>query len=130
MSAMAARKEHRQQTASSSDNNRDVVISTRVPVAEAERIKRFARAAQVSVSKYLRLSATDEWEQMRITPPKPRKVRAKVEMQAVSELNRVGVNLWQIVRHMNRGGAVGSRELHAAIAEIRAAVAKLAGDAD
>lgn len=124
---MSARREHRSKRG---DDNRDVVISTRIPVAEADRIKQKARAAQISVSKYLRLAAADEWEQLRITPAKPRKVRAKVEMQAVSELNRVGVNLWQIVRHMNRGGAVGSRELHDAISEIRAAVAKLAGDAD
>ncbi len=128
---MTARRKLQPKSDSSSDgDSRDVVISTRVPVAEAERIKRFARTAQVSVSRYLRLAATDEWEQMRITPPKPRKIKAKVEMQAVSELNRVGVNLWQIVRHMNRGGAVCSGELHDAIAEIRAAVAKLAGDAD
>ncbi|NJM82914.1 MAG: hypothetical protein HC844_10820 [Tabrizicola sp.] len=126
---MAARTEQGSKS-SDGDDSRDVVISTRIPLAEAERIKRQARAAQISVSRYLRLAATEAWEQLRITPPKPRKLRAKVEMQAVSELNRVGVNLWQIVRHMNRGGAVGSRELHDAIAEVRAAVAKLAGDAD
>jgi hypothetical protein len=49
-------------------------------------------------------------------------------MAAVHELNRVGVNLWQLVRHLHEGGGVAAHHLHEAIADVRAAVAKLTGD--
>ena len=37
------------------------------------------------------------------------------------------VNLWQIAKHLNFGGGIPA-DLHDAIAEVRAAVEKLAGD--
>jgi hypothetical protein len=105
------------------ESRRDVVIAARVTVAEADAIEAKARALRISVSRLLRSAAYDDWARAVYEPPK--KQRARVEMEAVRELNRVGVNLWQLVRHLHDGGGVATHHLDEAIADVRAAVARL-----
>lgn len=90
-------------------------------VTEDERAQIEARAAEAgaTVSNYARAVALTG------APPAPR--RNATDAAALSELNRVGVNLWQITKHLNFGGSIPT-DLHEAIADVRAAVEKLGGD--
>ncbi|WP_405402752.1 plasmid mobilization protein [Paracoccus sp. Ld10] len=105
------------------EDTRQERIAFRVTLDERLRIETAAAAAGASVSDYVRaVSLTSK-------PPRPRRTRDSVNAPAISELNRVGVNLWQITKHLNFGGSIPP-DLHEAIEEVRAAVAKLAGGDD
>lgn len=101
------------------DEARSARIAFRVTEDERAQIEARAVAAGVTVSNYARAVV--------LTGAPPAPPRHAADAAAISELNRVGVNLWQIAKHLNFGGGIPA-DLHDAIAEVRAAVEKLAGD--
>lgn len=101
---------------------RSARVVFRVTENERSEVEAAAKEAGLSVSEYARNRTT--WT---YGTPAPRKATTDIEARALSELNRVGVNLWQISRHLNYGGSIPN-DLSDAIAEVRAAVAKLAGN--
>lgn len=99
-------------------------VAFRVTEAELQAIESMAAADHLSVSEFARSCALAEQGQLR--PTTPGKVQATVDAKAVAELNRVGVNLYQVMK-MLRFGHTSGPDLTDTIAEVRAAVAKLAG---
>ena len=97
---------------------RSARIAFRVTEGERAQIEAAAAATGATVSDYARALVT--------TANPPRQRRGKLAAAALSEMNRVGVNLNQIAFVLNRGGAV-PLDLAETIAEVRAAVEKLAG---
>lgn len=93
-------------------------VAFRVTEAERFQIEAAAAAAGVSVSDYARALVA--------TARPPRASRDKIAASVLAELNRVGVNLNQIARHLNRNPAGVPAALSDAIAEVRAAVERLA----
>lgn len=101
-------------------------IAFRVTAKERAEIEERARSADLSVSDYARDCVNwGRWGYRDL--PAPRKERQEIDRQAISALNRVGNNLWQITRRLNYGGSVPN-DLVEAIDEVRAAVAKLSED--
>lgn len=98
---------------------RSTQIVVRLTEDERAQIEARAAASGVRVSAYVRALV--------LTGAPPAPPRGATDAAAISELNRVGVNLWQIVKHLNFGGGIPA-DLHEAIAEVRAAVEKLARD--
>lgn len=115
---MASKKTGRPEK--SSKDARQERIAFRVTLDERLQIEAAAAVAGVTVSDYVRVIS------LTARPPRPRKQREAVNAAAISELNRVGVNLWQITKHLNFGGSI-PHDLGEVVAEVRAAVAKLAG---
>lgn len=89
--------------------------SIRVNAAEMAFIEQQAATAGLPVSAYARDVLTRRKIAARQTP---------IDDKMLFELNRCGVNLHQIVRHLNYGGSVPN-DLPAVIDELRAAIAKV-----
>ncbi len=92
-------------------------VAFRVTQDEADRLQIAADRAGVTVSEYCRAAALGA----RLRARKERDVSS-----ALVELNRVGVNLNQIARALNRGTGLPS-DLSEVLDEVRAAVERLAG---
>lgn len=99
---------------------RSARVAFRVTEDELRDIKAAAALRKLSISEYARAKATQHLPSY--TPPK---AKPGPNALALSELNRVGVNLWQITRSINFGGSIPN-DLSDAITDVRAAVAKLA----
>lgn len=99
---------------------RSARVAFRVTEEELRDIKSYAALRSLSVSEYARAKATKHLPSY--TPPK---AKPGPNALALSELNRIGVNLWQITRSLNFGGSIPN-DLSNAIDEVRTAVAKLA----
>lgn len=92
----------------------------RVSAAESALIEERASRAGLSVSAYLREAALDR----DISPP-----RRTMDDQLLVELNRCGVNLHQLVRHLNFGGTVPT-DIVLVMAELKAALAQVSAAYD
>lgn len=97
---------------------RDSRVAFRVTGAELEAIGREADAAGVSLSAYCRRVVLRH----RVAP-----AASVTDAAALAALNRVGVNLNQVARHLNIHGALPV-DLAETLAEVRAAVEVLAGE--
>jgi hypothetical protein len=97
-------------------------IAFRVTFDEQQRIEAAALASGVSVSDYARTVI------LTTRAPRPRSQRRAVNAAAISELNRVGVNLHQLVKHLNFGTGNVPHDLDALLEDIRAAMDKLTAD--
>lgn len=95
-------------------------IAFRVTEDELMQIEAAALRAQVGVGEYARHAA--------LTARAPQPPKSQTSMAAVSELNRVGVNLYQLVKHLNFGTGHIPADLDSLLADIRNAVEKIAGD--
>lgn len=101
------------------DERRDVALpSVRVTAAEAAHVEEQAAAAGLSVSDYIRRRALGG----RIAARK-----SAADDAALRELNRVGVNLAQIVKRLNMTGDV-AEDAGEVLAEVRGAVERVARD--
>ena len=89
----------------------------RVTPDEMDTVREQAARAGLSVSAYVRRVVLEH----RVAA-----ARSGADAAALADLHRVGVNLNQMTRRVNATGAVPP-ELRAALAEVRAAVEKLAG---
>lgn len=96
--------------------NRADRVAFRITAEELERVQAEAERAGVSVSEYCRAAALGQRVRVRSAPDLS---------AALVSLNRVGVNLNQIARGVNRGQGV-SLDLDEVLAEVRAAVERLA----
>lgn len=97
---------------------RSATVIFRVTADQRQQIEAAAAAAGVSVSNYARALV--------LTARPPRQPRGRADAAALSELNRVGVNLNQIARALNRGDGIPP-DLGETLARVQAAVDKLAG---
>lgn len=95
-------------------------IAFRVTKEERSEVEAAAKRWGMSVSELARTRTMETFQ-----VPTPRRQKNDIEARTLTELNRVGVNLWQISRHLNYGGSIPN-DLADAIEEVRAAVAKLA----
>lgn len=93
-------------------------VAFRVTDAERLQIEAAAAAAGLSVSEYARA--------LILTARPPRRSRDKVSAGTLAELNRVGVNLNQITRALNRNPQAVPASLPQVVSEVRAAVERLA----
>mgnify|MGYP001627881339 FL=1 len=84
----------------------------RLTPAEMAFIEEQAAVAGLPVSTYAREALTNR----RVTPR-----RTKAEAALLTELNRCGVNLHQLVRHLNYGGSLPN-DIVETLAEFRAAL--------
>ncbi len=100
---------------------RSARIAFRVTQDELSQVEAAAKDEELSISDFARTRTTYVFGVRA-----PKKAKSGPDARAIAELNRVGVNLHQIVRHLNYGGSIPN-DLSDAIAEVRAAVAKLAG---
>lgn len=96
--------------------NRADRVAFRLTAEELERVQAEAERAGVSVSEYCRAAALGQRVRVRSAPDLS---------AALVSLNRVGVNLNQIARTVNRGQGV-PLDLAEVLAEVRAAVERLA----
>lgn len=96
--------------------NRADRVAFRLTAEELERVQAEAERAGVSVSEYCRAAALGQRVRVRSAPDLS---------AALVSLNRVGVNLNQIARGVNRGQGVPP-DLAEVLAEVRAAVERLA----
>ena len=97
-------------------------IGVSVDAEELARIEEKASASGLSLSSFLRASALGS------TGPRAKRrppVNAELLAYAVAQLNRTGSNLNQIAKTLNAGRAVGAEDALTALAETRAAVAKI-----
>ncbi len=97
-------------------------IAFRVTPNERSELEASAKSRGRSVGDYIRFNLI---RSSRNGPPE-RKKKVSDTDRALAELNRVGLTLVQISRHLNLAGGVPD-DLSNAIADVRAAVAKLAG---
>jgi len=97
-------------------------IAFRVTAKERNEIEATAKYHGITVSELAR----DRTMQTYQTPTR-KKSKSDIEARTLVELNRVGRNLSQILRHLNYGGSIPN-DLTEALKEIRVAVAKLAED--
>lgn len=96
--------------------NRADRVAFRLTAEELARVQAEAERAGVSVSEYCRAAALGQRVRVQSAPDLP---------AALVSLNRVGVNLNQIARTVNRGQGV-PLDLEEVLAEVRAAVERLA----
>jgi len=96
---------------------RDCRAAFRLTTEELEAVEREAGAAGLTVSAYCRRVVLRH----RVTP-----AARGADAAALSALNRVGVNLNQVARHLNVHGRP-PRDLAETLAEVRRAVEALAG---
>ena len=96
--------------------NRADRVAFRLTAEELARVQAEAERAGVSVSEYCRAAALGQRVRVRSVPDLS---------AALVSLNRVGVNLNQIARGVNRGQGVPP-DLAEVLAEVRAAVERLA----
>ena len=96
----------------------DHLPNVRVTTAERAELEARAQRAGVTLTEFCRRAVFGQTVQERRSDPADR---------ALAELNRVGVNLNQIARGMNAGRDLPA-SLQATLAEVRTAVAKVAGD--
>lgn len=96
----------------------DTLPPLRVTAAERAAVERKAEAAGLPLSEFCRRAV--------FARPIPSK-RNVLSNRALAELNRVGVNLNQIARHMNAGRDTPG-DLAATLAELRGTLVKVAGD--
>lgn len=100
------------------DKRRDDTLPVvRVTAAERADVERKASASGVSLTEFCRRA---------VFGTKARPVMPKADAEAIAALNRVGVNLNQIARHMNAGRNAPA-DLHATLADVRAAIEAVAG---
>jgi hypothetical protein len=112
----------RSRRSGSNKRQRGVPVSMRLLPSERAEVETRARAAGLSIGSYLRASALgSSGPRARRSPP----VNAEALAHAVAQLNKAGNNLNQIARVLNAGRAAGARESLAALAETRAAVARI-----
>jgi hypothetical protein len=106
----------------SNKRQRGAPVSIRLLPEERAELETRAREAGLSTGSYLRACALGSpGPRAKRSPP----VNAEALALAVAELNKVGSNLNQIARVLNAGQATGSKESLAALAETRAAVARI-----
>lgn len=89
----------------------------RLTTAERQHVEAQAERAGLSVAEFCRRATLAQ-----TIRPRP----ARVEDAAIVALNRVGVNLHQIVRALNFGTSL-PKDIAKTLADVRAAVEKLAG---
>jgi len=106
----------------SNKRQRGAPVSIRLLPSERAEVETRARASGLSIGSYLRASALgSSGPRARRSPP----VNAEALAHAVAQLNKAGNNLNQIARVLNAGHAAGAKESLAALAETRAAVARI-----
>ena len=81
-------------------NPKALRINVRVAPDDHSQIARKATAAGVSMSEYLRIAALGTTSQRR-NPPRSARLVMQIDPALFHELRRQGVNLHQIVKHMN-----------------------------
>jgi hypothetical protein len=97
-------------------------IATRCSDEEYRQIADYSRTAGLSRGGYIRAVALGSpGPRARRAPP----VNAELLAHAVAQLHRAGNNLNQLARRLNAAQAAGARESLEAIAETRAAVARI-----
>ena len=96
----------------------DLLPNVRVTAAERVDVESRARAAGLHLSEFCRRSIFGQKFKPRLSGP---------QAEALAELNRIGVNLNQIARAMNAGRDLPA-SLEATLKDVRAAIAKVAGD--
>jgi hypothetical protein len=97
-------------------------VALRLNDEEYRLIAEHSRTAGLSRGGYLRAVALGSpGPRARRSPP----VNAELLANAVAQLNRAGNNLNQLVRRINSSQAVGAKESIEALAETRAAVARI-----
>jgi len=101
------------------ESRTDRLPAPRVTAAERAFVEAEASAAGVGVAEFIRRRALGQ----RVTAK-----RVTADDQLLLELNRVGTNLNQIARAVNMDRL--PNDLHEIIAEVREAVAKVAGGGD
>jgi hypothetical protein len=99
-------------------------VAFRVTDTELNAIQMAADANHLSVGAYARSCAVAAKDPIR--PSTPARIQAAVDVNAVAELNRVGITMSHILLEMRHGRSFET-DLRSAIAEVREAVAKLAG---
>ena len=99
-------------------------VAFRVTDTELNAIQVAADANHLSVSAYARSCAVAVKNPIR--PSTPAKIQAVIDANAVAELNRVGITMSHLLLEMRHGRSFET-DLRSAIAEVREAVAKLAG---
>lgn len=100
----------------SQGESRSEFVRLRLTIGERDRIEQQADAAGLPLSSYCRRVLLGH---------KVRPAITAVDAAALADLNRVGVNLNQIARHLNARGAVPA-DLDDALADIRRAIELLA----
>ena len=100
-------------------------VAFRVDDFERTEIETAAKAAGQTVSEYARNCAMHG--RFGYKTRKPKQEREKIERQAIAALNRVGANLWSLLRRLDKDGSPPG-DLSEVIDEVRAAVAKIAED--
>lgn len=98
------------------EETRSEFVRVRVTSSERDRIERQAEKAGLSLSAYSRKVLLRHRVRPAVT---------SVDAAALADLNRIGVNLNQIARHLNSRGAVPD-DLETTLADIRRAIEMLA----
>lgn len=106
----------------SEKRQRAAPVSVRLSPGERAAVEVKAREAGLSVGSFARASMLGEaGPRARRSPP----INAELLAHAVAQLNKAGSNLNQIAHILNAGQAMGGAAIGAAIAEVRAAVARI-----
>jgi len=100
-----------------SGERRDEQLKLRLTLAEIERLREQAATSGLTVADYARRRILG-------LPVSPAPRRADAAL--LSELNRIGVNINQIARSLNRGQSL-ALECDDVLAELRRVMAKVAG---
>lgn len=79
--------------------NRSRVLTTRVSAADYEVIKRAAEKHELSVSSYVAAVLTNKADEA-LARPSPRAIKARLNNDALFELNRVGITLRHILHNL------------------------------
>lgn len=81
-------------------NAKSVKVDLRLTLADKTRIEDKARKARLSTSEFIRRASLGS----KITNAPKGLNASRMDAETLAELNRWGVNLNQIAKHMNRGG--------------------------
>lgn len=112
----------RRKRSGSTTRQRGNPLSFRLLPGERAQLELRAREAGLSIGSYVRASALGSaGPRARRSPP----VNAELMAHAVAQLNKAGSNLNQIAHVLNAGRAAGTKECLEALAEVRAAAAKI-----
>ena len=100
-----------------SDQRREKRVHALFTEAELLQVQASAGAAGLTVSAYLRACSLGQ---------KPKAKPSRVASEMVRELNRIGVNLHQLLKHANAGNSPHEDSLKNVLKELLAAVKRVA----
>jgi len=113
---------HSAKTSGSEKRQRGHIVAGRFDDAEYSLLTEKAQGARLTRSGYIRaLVVGTPGPRAQRTPP----INAEVLAKATAALNKVGSNLNQIAHVLNASGTITAQECFAALAETRAAVARI-----